>query len=131
MERTLDASAAELGLDRVEVRRRNLIQPDQFPYEVGVVWQDGNQVVYDSGNYPALVNRALEMLGPRPEGDHIGMGLSPDVEGTGGGPDEGAHVQVLVSGKVVAFTGIPNQGQAHATLWAHIVADHLGLEASR
>src|SRR5260370_8027552 len=130
MERTLDAIAAELGLDRIEVRRRNLIQPDQFPYEVGVVWQDGNQVIYDSGDYPALVNRALEMLGPRPEGDHIGMGLSPYVEGTGVGPYEGAHVQVLVSGKVVAFTGIPNQGQAHATVWAQIVADQLGVEVS-
>src|SRR5260370_40227274 len=130
MERTVDAIAAELGLDRIEVRRRNLIQPDQFPYEVGVAWQDGNQVIYDSGDYPALVNRALEMVGPRPEGDHIGMGLSPYVEGTGGGPYEGAHVQVLVSGKVVAFTGIPNQGQAHATVWAQIVADQLGVDVS-
>jgi carbon-monoxide dehydrogenase large subunit len=130
MERTLDAIAAELGLDRIEVRRRNLIQPDQFPYAVGVVWQDGNQVVYDSGNYPALVERALEMLGPRPEGDHIGMGLSPYVEGTGVGPYEGAHVQVLVSGKVVAATGIPNQGQAHATVWAQIVADQLGVDVA-
>ena len=118
MERTLDAIAAELGLDRVEVRRRNLIQPDQFPYEVGVAWQDGNRAVYDSGNYPALLERALAMLGPRPDGDHVGMGLSPYVEGTGVGPYEGAHVQVLVSGKVVAATGIPNQGQAHATVWA-------------
>jgi carbon-monoxide dehydrogenase large subunit len=130
MERTLDAIAAELGLDRVEVRRRNLIQPDQFPYEVGVDWQDGNRVVYDSGNYPALVERALEMLGPRPEGDHIGMGLSPYVEGTGVGPYEGAHVQVLVSGKVVAATGIPSQGQAHATVWAQIVADQLGVDVA-
>jgi len=130
MERTLDAIAAELGLDRTEVRRRNLIEPDQFPYEVGVVWQDGNQVVYDSGDYPALVERALEMLGPRPEGDHIGMGLSPYVEGTGVGPYEGAHVQVLVSGKVVAATGIPNQGQGHATVWAQIVADQLGVDVS-
>jgi carbon-monoxide dehydrogenase large subunit len=128
MERTLDAIAAELSLDRVEVRRRNLIASDQFPYEVGVAWQDGNTVVYDSGNYPALVERALEMLGPRPEGDHIGMGLSPYVEGTGVGPYEGAHVQVLVSGKVVAATGIPNQGQAHATVWAQIVADQLGVD---
>jgi carbon-monoxide dehydrogenase large subunit len=79
-------------------------------------------------NYPALVERALEMLGPRPEGDHIGMGLSPYVEGTGVGPYEGAHVQVLVSGKVVAATGIPNQGQAHATVWAQIVADQLGVD---
>jgi carbon-monoxide dehydrogenase large subunit len=130
MERTLDAIAAELGLERAEVRRRNLIQPDQFPYEVGVVWQDGNQVVYDSGDYPALVERALEMLGPRPEGDHIGMGLSPYVEGTGVGPYEGAHVQVLASGKVVAATGIPNQGQGHATVWAQIVADQLGVDLS-
>ena len=128
MERTLDAIAAELGLDRVEVRRRNLIAPNQFPYEVGVVWQDGNQVVYDSGNYPALVDRALEMLGPRPAGDHIGMGLSPYVEGTGVGPYEGAHVQVMVSGKVIAATGIPSQGQAHATVWAQIVADQLGVD---
>src|SRR5260370_882882 len=130
MERTLDAIAAEVGLDRIEARRRNLIQPDQFPYEVGVVWQDGNQVVYASGEYPAWGNRALEMLGPRPEGDHTGMGLSPYVEGTGVGPYEGAHVQVLVSGKVVAATGIPNQGQAHATVWAQIVADQLGVDVS-
>ncbi len=130
MERTLDAIAAELRLDRTEVRRRNLIQPDQFPYEVGVVWQDGNQVVYDSGDYPALVERALEMLGPRPKGDHIGMGLSPYVEGTGVGPYEGAHVQVLASGKVVAATGIPNQGQGHATVWAQIVADQLGVDVA-
>jgi carbon-monoxide dehydrogenase large subunit len=130
MERTLDAIAAELSLDRVEVRRRNLIAPDQFPYDLGVIWQDGNIVVYDSGNYPALVERAVEMLGPRPEGDHIGMGLSPYVEGTGVGPYEGAHVQVLVSGKVVAATGIPNQGQAHATVWAQIVADQLGVDVA-
>ncbi len=130
MERTLDAIAAELGLDRVEVRRRNLIQPDEFPYEVGVGWQDGNRVVYDSGNYPALLDRALEMLGPRPAGDHVGMGLGIYVEGTGVGPYEGAHVQVLVSGKVVAATGIPNQGQAHATVWAQIVADELGVDVA-
>ncbi len=130
MERTLDAVAAELGLDRVEVRRRNLIQPDEFPYEVGVGWQDGNRVVYDSGNYPALLDRALEMLGPRPAGDHVGMGLGIYVEGTGVGPYEGAHVQVLVSGKVVAATGIPNQGQAHATVWAQIVADELGVDVA-
>ena len=130
MERTLDAIAAELGLDRVEVRRRNLIQPDEFPYDLGVAWQDGNRVVYDSGNYPALLTRALEMLGPRPAGDHVGMGLSPYVEGTGVGPYEGAHVQVLVSGKVVAATGIPNQGQAHATVWAQIVADQLGVDVA-
>jgi len=130
MERILDTIAAELGIDRVEVRRRNLIQADQFPYEVGVAWQDGNQVVYDSGNYPALLERAIEMLGPRPAGDHVGMGLGVYVEGTGVGPYEGAHVQVLVSGKVVAATGIPSQGQAHATAWAQVVADELGVDVA-
>jgi CO/xanthine dehydrogenase Mo-binding subunit len=130
MERTLDAIASELGLDRVEVRRRNLIQADQFPYEVGVAWQDGNQVVYDSADYPALLEKALALLGPRPSGDHIGMGLSVYVEGTGVGPYEGAHVQVLVSGKVVAATGIPSQGQSHATVWAQVVADELGVDVS-
>jgi carbon-monoxide dehydrogenase large subunit len=130
MERTLDAIASELGLDRVEVRRRNFIQPDQFPYDVGVAWQDGNTVVYDSGNYPALLEKAVTMLGPRPVGDHVGMGIGVYVEGTGVGPYEGAHVQVLVSGKVVAATGIPSQGQAHATVWAQVVADELGVDVA-
>ena len=129
MERTLDAIAAELALDRVEVRRRNLIQPDEFPYDLGgVLWQDGNTVVYDSGNYPELLDRALRLLGPKPDGDGIGMGLAIYVEGTGVGPYEGAHVQVLVSGKVVAATGIPSQGQAHKTVWAQVVADELGVD---
>src|SRR3989475_7547977 len=128
MERTLDAIASELGIDRIELRRRNLIQPDQFPYDVGVMWQDGNAVVYDSGDYPALLERAVAMLGPKPNGDNIGMGVGVYVEGTGVGPYEGAHVQVLVSGKVVAATGIPSQGQAHATVWAQVVADELGVD---
>ena len=130
MERTLDAIAAELNLDRVEVRRRNLIPPDAFPYEVGVAWQDGNTVVYDSGDYPQLLDRALAKLGPKPDGDHVGMGIALYVEGTGVGPYEGAHVQVLVSGKVVAATGIPSQGQAHATVWAQVVADELGADVA-
>ncbi|MGH7763172.1 MAG: aerobic carbon-monoxide dehydrogenase large subunit [Candidatus Dormibacteraceae bacterium] len=130
MERTLDSIAAELHLDRAEVRRRNLIQPDEFPYNVGVAWQDGNTVIYDSGDYPALLDRAVAMLGPRPQGEHIGMGVGVYVEGTGVGPYEGAHVQVLVSGKVVAATGIPSQGQAHATVWAQVVADELGVDVT-
>jgi aerobic carbon-monoxide dehydrogenase large subunit len=128
MERTLDAIAADIGIDRAEVRRRNLIQPDEFPYEVGVGWQDGNMVIYDSGDYPKLLESALAKLGPKPDGDNVGMGLGMYVEGTGVGPYEGAHVQVLVSGKVVAATGIPNQGQAHATVWAQVVADELGVD---
>src|SRR5438874_371034 len=88
------------------------------------------EVGYDAGKYPLLLEKALKLLGPRPEGDHIGMGLGVYVEGTGVGPYEGAHVQVLVSGKVVAATGIPSQGQAHATVWAQIVADELGVDVA-
>ncbi len=128
IERVMDAIAGELGIGRDEIRRRNFIQPDQYPYEVGVAWQDGGMVVYDSGNYPALLERALELVGPKPEGGRVGLGLASYVEGTGVGPYEGAHVQVLVSGKVVAQTGIPTQGQAHATVFAQIVADQLGVD---
>ena len=128
MERTLDAIAADLHLDRIELRRRNLIQAGEFPYDVGVAWQDGNTVVYDSGDYPTLLDKAIANLGPKPAGDNVGMGIGIYVEGTGVGPYEGAHVQVLVSGKVVAATGIPSQGQAHATVWAQVVADELGVD---
>ncbi|GAC1658081.1 MAG: hypothetical protein NVS9B1_17220 [Candidatus Dormibacteraceae bacterium] len=76
VERVMDAIAADLGLDRAEVRRRNLIQPDQFPYEVGTMWQDGGMTVYDSGDYPELLRIATEKLGPRPAGDGVGMGLA-------------------------------------------------------
>src|ERR1700730_13737308 len=128
MERGMDAVAGDLALERAEVRRRNFIQPDQFPYETGILWQDGTRAVYDSGNYPQLLEECLRLLGPRPEGDHVGMGLGVYVEGTGVGPYEGAHVQVLVSGKVVAYTGIPSQGQGHATVFAQVVADALGVD---
>src|SRR5437588_2291580 len=127
IERVMDAIASSLGLDRAEVRRRNLIQPGDFPYSVGTMWQDGGMAVYDSGDYPELLRLALERLGPKPEGDNIGLGLAMYVEGTGVGPYEGAHVQVLVSGKVVASTGIPTQGQGHATVFAQVVADELGV----
>ena len=130
MERVMDAVAAELGLDRAEVRRRNFIRPDEFPHDTGMAWQDGNRAVYDSGDYPALLEECLRRLGPRPDGEHVGMGLGVYVEGTGVGPYEGAHVQVLVSGRVVAATGIPSQGQGHATVLAQVVADALGVDVA-
>ena len=60
MERVLDRLAVELKLDRAEIRRRNLIQPDEFPYDVGVTFQDGGPTVYDSGDYPMGLDRLLE-----------------------------------------------------------------------
>ena len=130
IERVMDAIAATLGLDRAEVRRRNLLQPSDFPYQVGTMWQDGGMTVYDSGDFPALLEQALEALGPRPAGEGVGRGLAMYVEGTGVGPYEGAHVQVLVSGKVVASTGIPSQGQGHGTVFAQVVADELGVDVA-
>jgi CO/xanthine dehydrogenase Mo-binding subunit len=130
VERVMDSISTELGLDRAQVRRRNLLQPDDFPYDTGIAWQDGNRAVYDSGDYPRLLEETLKLLGPRPSGDGVGMGLGVYVEGTGVGPYEGAHVQVLVSGRVVAATGIPTQGQGHATVFGQIVADALGVDVS-
>lgn len=130
MERVMDAIAADRELERAEVRRRNFIRPEDFPYDTGILWQDGGRAVYDSGDYRGLLEETLRLLGPRPEGDAVGMGLGVYVEGTGVGPYEGAHVQVLVSGRVVAATGIPTQGQGHATVLAQVVADVLGVDVA-
>jgi CO/xanthine dehydrogenase Mo-binding subunit len=130
MERVLDRIASEVGIDRIEVRRRNLLRPDELPHDIGVMWQDGGPAILDSGDYPALLDKTIASLGPRPDGENVGMGLAIYVEGTGLGPYEGAHVQVLVGGKVVAATGIPTQGQAHATVFAQIVADELGVDVA-
>ncbi|MGH7775617.1 MAG: aerobic carbon-monoxide dehydrogenase large subunit [Candidatus Dormibacterales bacterium] len=127
VERLLDAVAAAVGLDRVEVRRRNLLRPEDLPHDLGLQWQDGGGSVLDSGDYPALLERALELVGPRPPGDHVGMGLAMYVEGTGVGPYEGAHVRVLGDGRVVADTGTGTQGQSHETVFAQVVADELGV----
>jgi aerobic carbon-monoxide dehydrogenase large subunit len=129
IERVMDAIAKDLGLERAEVRRRNFIQPSDFPYQMDIQWQDGNQAVLDSGDYPRLLEEAMQRLGPPPDGEKVGMGLACYIEGTAVGPYEGAHVQVLVNGKVVASTGLPTQGQSHRTVFAQIVADALGVNA--
>jgi carbon-monoxide dehydrogenase large subunit len=138
MERMMDRIAREFGLDRAEVRRRNFIQPDQFPYKVGLIFRDGRPVTYDSGNYPLSQSMALEHMdwdgfrarqeAARQDGRYIGIGLSNAVEGTGLGPYEGATVRISTSGKVVVFTGATPQGQSHKTTLAQIAADHLGVD---
>lgn len=140
MERMMDRVAQELGLDRAEVRRRNFIQPDQFPYKVGLIFRDGRPVTYDSGDYPRSQQMALDHVGwenfrakqeaALKQGRYIGIGLSNAVEGTGLGPYEGATVRVSTSGKIVVFTGATPQGQSHKTTLAQIAADHLGVDFS-
>ncbi|MDR7522715.1 MAG: aerobic carbon-monoxide dehydrogenase large subunit [Armatimonadota bacterium] len=137
MERLIERVARELGLDRVEVRRRNLIQPDEFPYDTGLIFQDNAPLIYDSGNYPAVLERALEMIGyrdwparqaaARREGRLMGLGIALYVEGTGIGPYEGCRITVEPSGRVVAATSVGTQGQGHQTAFAQIIADALGV----
>lgn len=138
MERLLDIAARELGLDRTEIRRRNFIQPHQFPYNNEIIFQDFAPLTYDSGNYEPALDLAMELIGYReffattkPEarraGRHLGLGLVCYVEGTGIGPYEGARVQVQSNGRVSVATGIGTQGQGHFTSYAQIVAEQLGV----
>jgi carbon-monoxide dehydrogenase large subunit len=138
MERVIGLIARELDLEPVEVRRRNFIQPDEFPWDVGLTFQDGGPTRYDSGNYPAGLDMALDMIGfldfrahqatARARGRWLGLGVGCYVEGTGIGPYEGAHVRVEPSGKVFVATGLATQGQGHATTFAQIAADALGCD---
>jgi aerobic carbon-monoxide dehydrogenase large subunit len=137
MERLLDIAAHEMGIDPAEIRRRNLIPPDAFPYDNEIIYQDFQPLQYDSGNYEPVLDMALEAIGyqafrqeqvaARLEGRHIGIGLACYVEGTGIGPYEGAKVQVQSNGKVSVATGIGTQGQGHFTVLAQIAADQLGV----
>lgn len=138
MERLLDLVADKLNMDRMEIRRRNFIQPDEFPYEVGLIFQDGRPTTYDSGNYPEGLKRALEAIGyvdfparqqaALEKGKYIGLGVGCYVEGTGIGPYEGAHVRVDgTARRVVVSTCVGTQGQSHQTAFAQIVADELGV----
>lgn len=141
IERLLDSAARELGLDRAEIRRRNFIPPDAFPYNNVIIYQDFAPLRYDSGNYAPLLEKAKEMIGYdaflreeqprlRAAGRRVGLGIVCYVEGTGIGPYEGARVQVQASGKVTVVTGIGTQGQGHFTSFAQIVADQLGVDAT-
>ncbi len=141
MERLLDFAARELGLDPAEIRRRNLLRPEQFPHNNEIMFQDFAPLTYDSGNYAPMLDKALEMIGytqfkaeeqpkARAAGKYVGVGIVTYVEGTGIGPYEGAKVQVQPSGKVTVATGIGTQGQGHFTSFAQIVADQLGVAVS-
>ena len=107
------------------------------PTTSGLIFQDGRPLIYDSGNYPAQLEMIKDMIGwddfepsrprrPR-EGRLLGIGLGCYVEGTGPGPYEGAHVQVLTDGSVEVAIGLTSQGQGHQTVFAQIVADELGV----
>jgi CO/xanthine dehydrogenase Mo-binding subunit len=137
MERVMDAIARELALDRAEVRSRNFIQPDEMPFDHGLVFQDGRALRYDSGDFPATLAKLKALVGwddfeafrqqARAEGRRVGIGIGCYVEGTGVGPYEGGHIRVETDGTVVVSTGLTTQGQGHQTMLAQIVADELGV----
>lgn len=142
IERMLDLAARELKIDRAEIRRRNFIAPDKFPYNNEIIYQDFAPLIYDSGNYEPLLDQALERIGYhefineiqpklRAEGKHVGIGIVAYVEGTGIGPYEGAKVQVMGSGRVSVVTGVGTQGQGHYTSYAQIVAEQLGISVDK
>ncbi|MCP3960865.1 MAG: xanthine dehydrogenase family protein [bacterium] len=139
IERMLDFAARELGIDRAEIRRRNFIPPDAFPYDHEIIFQDFAPLVYDSGDYEPVLDQALEKIDYqrflreeqprlRAEGRAVGLGLAAYVEGTGIGPYEGARVQVQASGKVSVVTGVGTQGQGHMTSFAQVAADQVGVD---
>ncbi|HXW44348.1 MAG TPA: aerobic carbon-monoxide dehydrogenase large subunit [Streptosporangiaceae bacterium] len=142
VERLVDTLARELGTDPAELRLRNLLQPEQFPYTAPTGWQ------YDSGDYPRALRLALDMAGydalraeqqeRRARGEYMGIGLSFFTEGVGAGPREhmdilglgmadGADLRVHPTGKAVLAISVQTQGQGHETTFAQIVAHELGL----
>ena len=137
MDRIVDCLARELRMDPAELRRRNLIRADEMPYDTGMPYRDGNPLVYDSGDFPAILDSALEASGYarfrqeqerlRADGVYRGIGISAYVEGTGIGPYEGATIKLDPSGRVLVGTGACCQGQGHETSLAQIAADALGV----
>ncbi|GMQ77542.1 MAG: molybdopterin-dependent oxidoreductase [Anaerolineae bacterium] len=139
MERFLDIAAQEIGLSPHEIRRRNYIPREKFPYNNEIIFQDFQPLIYDSGHYEPVLDQAMELIGyqefqekiqpeARAEGRHLGMGIVSYVEGTGIGPYEGARVQIESSGRATVVTGVGTQGQGHYTSFAQIVADQIGVD---
>ena len=137
VERMVQTVSRELGISPEEVRRRNYVRPEQMPYETGATLRGGAPLVYDSGDYEALLDKALDLAdfagfkerqaAARKEGRYLGIGISSCIEDTGMGPYEGTTVRVESSGKVAVRTGAASQGQGHHTMIAMIVAENLGV----
>jgi carbon-monoxide dehydrogenase large subunit len=142
VERMVDVLAYELGLDPAELRMRNLLRPEQFPYRCQTGW------VYDSGDYPRTLRLAMDMAGYedlrkeqaalRADGKLMGIGVSFFTEAVGAGPRkhmdilglgmaDGAELRIHPTGTAVLRISVQTQGQGHETTFAQIVAEELGL----
>src|SRR6185312_13662104 len=139
MERLLDAVAREIGIDRAELRRRNLIPADKMPYALPLKERSGAPILYDSGDYPACQAEVLKAAAwddfPQrqraalAEGRYIGIGLAHALKGTGRGPFESGIVRIAPSGRVSVYTGAAAMGQGLKTALAQICAHELGIKA--
>lgn len=137
MERIMDRIARALGMDPAEVRLKNMIPAEAFPYDTNMKSFIGTPIVYDSGDFQTMLKKTLdaadykslreEQDAARTQGRLLGIGVVSYVELTGRGPWEGGAIRVEPDGIVSVHTGAPNQGQGHATTLAQICADELGV----
>lgn len=137
MDRIINTVAQELGLDPVEVIRRNLITDEEQPYHMGMPYRDGKEVVYDAAGFPQAFEKLLEVVGYeehrrtqaqlRERGIRRGIGFGTYVEGTGVGPFESGQVQLDAQGRVVVFSGCAPHGQGLETTMSQVVADAFGV----
>ncbi len=115
-ERLIDMAAAELGMDRVEIRRRNLLRPEQLPYERQLL-STSEPVVLSEGNYPELLERVIDVMDPdaiecrRAAGERVGFGVAAFLEKSGLGPWESGSINVSDDGSVTVRTGCSSVGQ--------------------
>jgi len=136
-ERLLDAIAAQVGVDKVEIRRRNLIGKSAMPYALGLDTL-GTEIVYDSGDYALLLDKALaaakwdvlqdELKKRRAAGELVGAGVAMFVEKSGLGPFDTVRVEVTPDGAIEVITGVASIGQGVETVIAQICADALGVD---
>ena len=139
-ERLMDAIAHKLRIDRVEIRRRNLIAPSEMPFE-RPLHALGDEVVLDSGDYASLLDKALArvewnklnaaLAERRRAGEAVGVGLAMFVEKSGLGPSDGVDVRVEANGDVEVVTGGASLGQGFETVMAQICAETLGVDYRR
>jgi carbon-monoxide dehydrogenase large subunit len=137
MERLVDAIARKLSIDRAEVRRRNLVPANAIPYETPMQARSTSKIVYESGDFPACLELALQRADyagfearrerARAVGRLLGFGISTGLKGSGRGPFESAVVRVGRSGRVSVYTGAMAMGQGLKTVLAQIAADQLGV----
>ena len=131
MERMLDAAAAKLRIDPVEIRRRNLLQAEDFPYDTGLKDVDNTQLLYDSGNYPKCLKGVLDLIGygsfdreksdAAAAGRKLGIGVSCFIKMTGRGPYESALVRVDPGGRIVFLPGCLLRANRTKRLWRRFV----------